>query len=156
MSTQSVVNPTINLHDGPQPNEERRVRLLTALRWGAIPIGMLLVVWSLVGSPSGNDANDSSAVDLEQLGLSVSAEIQAGLSVEFTVPLPEGRVVTLGTVPEGVTATLTPAREGTMTLRVAPSADMPRGEYLLGIVVVTDGEQQELSWPFRVADPDGS
>ena len=75
---------------------------------------------------------------------------------KITVPIPDDTVVSIGTVPEGVTATLTPATDGTMTLRVAPAADTPRGQYNLGLVAVADGERQELSWPFRVADPDGT
>ncbi len=155
MSTPSVVNEAVVVPDVPQ-SEDRKARILTVLRWATIPVGMLIVVWSLLGFPLGNDSSESSAVDLEQLGLSVSAEIQAGQWVEVTVPVLEDTVVTIGTVPEGVTATLTPAIEGTMTLRVAPAADTPRGQYNLGLIAITDGERQELSWPFRIADPDGS
>ncbi|NNE97338.1 MAG: hypothetical protein HKN24_15070 [Acidimicrobiales bacterium] len=156
MSTPSVVNESASLPDVPGSNQDRRAHILAVLRLAAIPVGILIMVWALLGFPYGNGSSESSPVDLEQLGLSVSAEIQAGQWVEVTVPVPEDTVVAIGTVPEGVTATLTPATDGTMTLRVAPAADTPRGEYNLGLIATTDGDRQELSWPFRVADPDGS
>ncbi len=155
MSTPGVVNEPVAVPDAPRFDEDRKARMLTVLRWAAIPVGMLIVVWSLFGSTFGSDPGDST-VELAHLGLSVSAEIQAGQSIEITVPIPDDTVVSIGTVPEGVTATLTPATDGTMTLRVAPAADTPRGQYNLGLVAVADGERQELSWPFRVADPDGT
>ena len=93
---------------------------------------------------------------IESLGLAIETDIPAGGTFEVSVPAPTDAVVTVRTVPAGVTAAIVdvPA-EGIMRLVVNVEFDTPRGAYNLGLAVIRGGEEYLVGWPFEVVEPSG-
>ncbi len=88
---------------------------------------------------------------LEDLGLAIAADVQQGTSFEVAVPLVTGTSVGVLTAPSGVEATIAIAPDGeSMRLSLDVDSGTPAGTYDLGLVVIRDGERQELNWPFDV------
>lgn len=100
--------------------------------------------------------SSSEGVDIESLGLDMSVDIQAGSSIEISVPETAGVDLTVVSAPPGVTAELADGSAGMMLLTVAVDEDTPRGAYNLALLAVRDGERFELGWPFEVVEPDAA
>jgi len=95
-------------------------------------------------------------VSLENLGLSMEVDIQAGGAFEVTVPVDPDTRVSVVAAPRGVTAAISEAPdERQLLLSVAVHSDTPRGAYNLALLVTRDGRAYELGWPFDVVDPNG-
>lgn len=94
------------------------------------------------------------AVTLEDLGLAIEVDIEAGTEFELGVPLDSETVVDVVGAPPGVNAAIsaTPS-EGSLLLTVAVDSDTPRGTYNLALLVTRNGEEYELAWPFDVIEP---
>jgi hypothetical protein len=92
-------------------------------------------------------------IDLETLGLSIQANIQAGSSFEAVVPNDPATSVEVISAPPGVTANISETPDGTsIRLSISVDADTPRGLYNLGLRAERDGESFELGWPFEVVE----
>ncbi|NND02383.1 MAG: hypothetical protein HKN91_06300 [Acidimicrobiia bacterium] len=96
------------------------------------------------------------AVDIESLGLVVSADIQAGTTFELAVPSNPDVELTVVSAPPGVTATLSEVADERWLLKIVVDEDTPRGAYNLALRAVRDGESYELGWPFEVVEPVGA
>lgn len=95
----------------------------------------------------------SGVPDIESIGLSIEASIQAGEVFEVTVPAQSDTTLSVESAPAGVIATITTGSEPqTNLLRVEVADDTPRGSYNLGIAIAHDGETTVVSWPFDVVD----
>jgi hypothetical protein len=90
---------------------------------------------------------------LESIGLAIETEIQAGEVFEVAFATDTNAIIGVVSAPTGVNATIAEGPEaGLRLLRVTVDADTPRGAYNLGIMVVSDGEETLLGWPFDVVD----
>ena len=95
----------------------------------------------------------ATGVDLEDLGLAVEADIQAGADFELVVPAQTGTTIEVVLAPPGVVASISDVSGGeSIRLAVAVDPDTPRGAYNLALRVVKDGEEYEFGWPFEVID----
>jgi hypothetical protein len=94
------------------------------------------------------------SVTLEDLGLDIEVDIEAGTEFELGVPLDPDTVVDVVAAPPGVNAGISAQpSEGSLLLTVAVDPDTPRGAYDLALLVTRNGEEYELGWPFEVVEP---
>ena len=93
------------------------------------------------------------SVDLEELGLAMEVDIQAGSRFEVAVPLDPDTAISVAAAPRGVTAAISAAPDGeSMLLSVAVDSETPRGAYNLALLVIRHGDEHELGWPFSVVE----
>lgn len=92
---------------------------------------------------------------LEDLGLAIAADVQQGSSLEIAVPAVSGTEISVVTAPSGIEAAVSRAADGqSLLLTLDVALDTPSGTYNLGLVVIRDGQRQELTWPFDVVERD--
>lgn len=88
---------------------------------------------------------------LEDLGLAIAADVQQGATFEVAVPILAGTTLSVATAPAGVNAAIVEASDGdSLRLSLDVDSGTPAGTYNLGLVVLRDGERQEIAWPFDV------
>ena len=119
-------------------------------RWSRLlSVAALTVLAAACSSPE--------AVTLENLGLAIEADIQAGASFEVVVPMRADTTVRVVSAPDGVTAAVVDSLDGeTRVLTLAVASDTPRGAYSLGLGVVRDGEELLIGFPFDIIEPIGA
>ena len=125
------------------PSAASRLRLV------AVTVTTLALLVGACGS--------TESVTIEDLGMSVEIDIQAGSEFELAFPLDHDTDISVASAPPGVTATITEAPNGeSILLAVAVASDTPRGAYNLALLATRNGEDYELGWPFDVVEPVGA
>lgn len=100
-----------------------------------------------------NGCGPDDTLDLADIGIGVTSDIQAGGTYDLTFRAPDNVLVDIASVPAGTMAELRPAAGSSYRLLVRVDSDTPRGDYNLGIQATINGETQLIGWPFTVTEP---
>lgn len=112
-----------------------------------LALGATLLSATLLASCS-----NTAPVNLERLGLVVSANVEAGGVFELTAAKDPDISITSVSAPPGVTVVVAEPDEQTVTLAIEVGPETPAGTQTLLLRTDRNGNGAELEWPFGVVE----